>query len=108
MSFCSFSKGEVYKNHFESGRFVDIELLNTLAHIMFCFTEICHNAYIGIKYLSKFLSGKYVCNECGHDLFKSETKYEHHTPWPAFSKTIHPDSVAKVQERTGALKVNIA
>jgi len=68
MSFCTFSKGEVYKDHFESG--------------------------------------KYVCNECGHDLFKSESKYEHHTPWPAFTNTILSDSVVKKEERKGALKVS--
>jgi len=68
MSFCSFSKGEIYRNHFEPG--------------------------------------KYVCKECGHDLFRSEAKYEHETPWPAFTKTILPDSVSKREERKGALKVN--
>ena len=49
--------------------------------------------------------GKYVCKECGHDLFRSEAKYEHETPWPAFTKTILPDSVSKREERKGALKV---
>ena len=51
--------------------------------------------------------GKYVCKECGHDLFRSQNKYKHHTPWPAFSNTIHTDSVSKKEERKGALKVQI-
>ena len=49
--------------------------------------------------------GKYVCKECGHDLFRSEAKFGHHTPWPAFSNTILSDSVTKKEERKGALKV---
>jgi len=52
-----------------------------------------------------YCTGKYVCKECGHDLFRSEAKFSHDTPWPAFSKTILPDSVVKLEERKGALKV---
>ncbi|KAF3846414.1 hypothetical protein F7725_003492 [Dissostichus mawsoni] len=67
MSYCSFSGGEVYKNH--------------------------------------FLPGIYVCSECGHKLFSSMSKFEHSTPWPAFSQTIHEDSVTKHPEAWGPLKV---
>ena len=56
-------------------------------------------------YINRLFLGKYVCKECGHDLFRSETKYKHHTPWPAFSNTILSDSVAKKEERKGTLKV---
>ena len=55
-----------------------------------------------------YCTGKYVCKECGHDLFRSEAKFSHGTPWPAFSKTILPDSVLKLEERKGALKVKHA
>ncbi|KAF2361343.1 Peptide methionine sulfoxide reductase MrsB [Trinorchestia longiramus] len=50
----------------------------------------------------------YVCVECGHPLFSSRTKFDHPTPWPAFTKTIKPDSVNKVPEenRPNALKVS--
>ena len=44
------------------------------------------------------ISGVYACSECGYELFSSKTKYEHHTPWPAFTNTIHSDSVSKVIE----------
>jgi len=55
-----------------------------------------------------FSSGNYVCASCGYELFSSRTKYEHHSPWPAFTETIHPDSVSKVPEegRANALKVS--
>jgi len=36
----------------------------------------------------------------------SASKYSHESPWPAFTETIHKDSVSKVQEKPGALKVS--
>lgn len=50
----------------------------------------------GEKWKDHFETGKYVCSDCGNDLFTSRAKYEHDSPWPAFSETIHQDSVAKV------------
>ncbi|KAF1657507.1 Methionine-R-sulfoxide reductase B1, partial [Aptenodytes patagonicus] len=31
---------------------------------------------------------------------------EHSSPWPAFTETVHEDSVSKRKERPGALKVS--
>uniref|UniRef100_A0A8B9N5Q0 Methionine sulfoxide reductase B1 n=1 Tax=Accipiter nisus TaxID=211598 RepID=A0A8B9N5Q0_9AVES len=50
--------------------------------------------------------GIYVCAKCGHELFSSHAKYEHSSPWPAFTETVHEDSVSKRKERPGALKVS--
>lgn len=49
-----------------------------------------------------------MCVECDHPLFSSVSKYEHHTPWPAFTETIREDSVSKTPEpgRPKAIKVN--
>ena len=52
-----------------------------------------------------FEEGIYVCSECDHELFASYQKYEHQTPWPAFTTTLHDDSVSKYEERPNALKV---
>ncbi|CAJ0915234.1 unnamed protein product [Ranitomeya imitator] len=49
-------------------------------------------------------AGVYVCAKCGYELFNSRTKFEHSSPWPAFSETIHHDSVSKYVERPNALK----
>lgn len=51
--------------------------------------------------------GVYVCTKCGYELFSSRSKYAHSSPWPAFTETIHADSVAKCPEhnRPEALKV---
>lgn len=52
--------------------------------------------------------GVYVCAKCGYELFSSRSKYAHSSPWPAFTETIHTDSVAKRPEhnRPEALKVS--
>uniref|UniRef100_A0A8C4K7S4 Methionine sulfoxide reductase B1 n=1 Tax=Dromaius novaehollandiae TaxID=8790 RepID=A0A8C4K7S4_DRONO len=55
---------------------------------------------------SPFAAGIYVCTKCGYELFSSRAKYEHSSPWPAFTETIHEDSVSKYEERPGALKVS--
>uniref|UniRef100_A0A3Q1ATA5 MsrB domain-containing protein n=1 Tax=Amphiprion ocellaris TaxID=80972 RepID=A0A3Q1ATA5_AMPOC len=65
MSFCSFSGGEEYKNHFQPGEWE---------------------------------------TKCSA-LFSSKSKFEHSSPWPAFSETIHEDSVSKQPEAWGPLKV---
>uniref|UniRef100_A0A3B4ZY39 Methionine sulfoxide reductase B1 n=1 Tax=Stegastes partitus TaxID=144197 RepID=A0A3B4ZY39_9TELE len=67
MSYCCFSGGEEYKNHFQPG--------------------------------------VYVCSECGHQLFSSSSKFEHSSPWPAFSETLHKDSVSRQPEAWGPIKI---
>ncbi|KAI8794623.1 methionine-R-sulfoxide reductase B1-A [Biomphalaria glabrata] len=67
MSFCSWSKAEYFRDHFEAGI--------------------------------------YVCAKCGNELFNSEAKYKHATPWPAFTQTINPDSVRKTPESSTAIKL---
>jgi len=59
----------------------------------------------GEIYKDHFEEGIYVCSECDHELFASFQKYEHQTPWPAFTSTLHEDSVSKHEERPNALKV---
>uniref|UniRef100_A0A2K5P7E5 Methionine-R-sulfoxide reductase B1 n=1 Tax=Cercocebus atys TaxID=9531 RepID=A0A2K5P7E5_CERAT len=61
----------------------------------------------GEVFQNHFEPGVYVCAKCGYELFSSRSKYAHSSPWPAFTETIHADSVAKRPEhnRPGALKV---
>eukprot|EP00062_Callorhinchus_milii_P020172 gi/632975535/ref/XP_007904283.1/ PREDICTED: methionine-R-sulfoxide reductase B1 [Callorhinchus milii] len=58
------------------------------------------------KYANHFSPGVYVCAKCGYELFSSHAKFEHSSPWPAFSEPIHLDSVSKRKERKDALKVS--
>lgn len=48
----------------------------------------------------------YVCSKCGNELFASTKKFEHSSPWPAFTETIRADSVSKYEESRNALKVS--
>uniref|UniRef100_A0A3P8SSI7 Methionine sulfoxide reductase B1 n=1 Tax=Amphiprion percula TaxID=161767 RepID=A0A3P8SSI7_AMPPE len=59
----------------------------------------------GEVYKDHFKPGIYVCSKCDHQLFSSRSKYEHSSPWPAFTETIQEDSVSKREERRGAYKV---
>lgn len=52
-----------------------------------------------------FAPGIYVCSKCDHQLFSSRSKFEHSSPWPAFTETIHENSVSKHEERPGTFKV---
>ncbi|KAK0153125.1 Methionine-R-sulfoxide reductase B1-A [Merluccius polli] len=60
----------------------------------------------GEVYKNNFSPGLYVCAKCDHQLFSSRSKFEHSSPWPAFTDTVHEDSVAKHKERAGAFKIS--
>jgi len=49
-------------------------------------------------YKDNWKSGIYVCSQCDHELFSSRTKFEHHSPWPSFTETIHSNSVTRRPE----------
>ncbi len=57
-------------------------------------------------WLSWFIIGVYVCSKCSNELFYSSQKFEHSSPWPAFTNTVRPDSLSKYEESPGALKVS--
>ena len=39
-----------------------------------------------------------MCAECDHPLFSSVAKYQHQTPWPAFTVPLRKDSLSKRPE----------
>lgn len=47
------------------------------------------------KYYKNFNDGEYHCVACGQMLFKSDTKYDSGTGWPAFWETADPKSIKK-------------
>lgn len=61
-----------------------------------------------LTFVLSILPGVYVCSKCGNELFHSTKKFEHSSPWPAFTETVRPDSVSKYEESPSALKVSCA
>ena len=49
-------------------------------------------------FISLHILGIYVCAKCDHPLFSSVSKYEHQTPWPAFTNPLRNDSLSKKPE----------
>ncbi len=45
-------------------------------------------------------NGKYLCAGCGYELFKSDTKYDSGSGWPAFFKPASDSSVAEKSDNT--------
>ena len=85
MSFCGYNR-EHFRDHFEEGNFKFLSL---------------HNIHH-----TRTHTGIYVCVKCGHPLFESTRKFDHPSAWPAFSKTVSPDSVRKEQETATAFRVS--
>ncbi|XP_058282928.1 methionine-R-sulfoxide reductase B1-like isoform X3 [Hylobates moloch] len=61
----------------------------TMSFCSFFGGEVFHN---------HFEPGVYMCAKCGYELFPSRSKYTYTFPWPAFTKTIRSDSMAKCLE----------
>eukprot|EP00735_Rhodelphis_limneticus_P002727 TRINITY_DN13716_c0_g1::TRINITY_DN13716_c0_g1_i1::g.16752::m.16752 TRINITY_DN13716_c0_g1::TRINITY_DN13716_c0_g1_i1::g.16752 ORF type:complete len:104 (-),score=5.50,sp/Q802G6/MSB1A_DANRE/56.52/4e-29,SelR/PF01641.13/1.4e-17,Yippee-Mis18/PF03226.9/0.11,CheR/PF01739.13/0.17 TRINITY_DN13716_c0_g1_i1:639-911(-) len=59
-------------------------------------------------YKDHFDSGIYKCSRCSSDLFYSGTKFQHDSPWPAFTNPVTPTSVKKVMENHRCYKVHCA
>ncbi|OWF46100.1 Methionine-R-sulfoxide reductase B1 [Mizuhopecten yessoensis] len=62
--------------------------------------------FSGEQYRDHFETGVYACKKCGYELFHSSQKYEHSSPWPAFTKLINPDSVSRTPESKSAMKIH--
>jgi len=56
-------------------------------------TTVCCNV---LFYMHNYLLGMYLCSQCGNKLFVSDKKFNHSSPWPAFSQTADPDSVKRL------------
>ncbi|MFC8597012.1 peptide-methionine (R)-S-oxide reductase MsrB [Isoptericola sp. NPDC057191] len=44
--------------------------------------------------------GVYHCRACGHELFRSETKFDSHCGWPSFYTPLAGDSVELLEDRS--------
>ena len=66
------------------------------------------SAWTGLSWIWPSSSpGMYVCSKCDNPLFKSQSKYKHSTPWPAFTEPVTKESLKKYHETEMALKVRL-
>jgi len=49
-------------------------------------------------------AGMYQCVCCGHDLFRSDTKFDSGTGWPSFWQPVADDAVAERVDRSWLMK----
>ena len=58
--------------------------------------------------LAEHRVGIYSCRACGHELFRSDTKFESHCGWPSFYEASRSDAVERIEDRThGMLRVEV-
>lgn len=61
------------------------------------------------KYYKNFEKGSYRCVVCGKELFKSDTKYDSGTGWPAFWNTAKEGVIKKTIDKTlGMTRTEVA
>ena len=52
------------------------------------------------EYNDTTTEGVYSCRACGHELFRSETKFDSHCGWPSFYAPSAQDNVELVEDRS--------
>lgn len=52
------------------------------------------------KYDDFYKDGKYMCSNCGHELFISETKYDAGCGWPSFTKPVTEQEIERKVDRS--------
>ena len=52
------------------------------------------------EYNDTTAEGVYSCRACGHELFRSETKFDSHCGWPSFYAPSAEDNVELIEDRS--------
>ncbi len=60
-------------------------------------------AFVG-EYTDTETEGVYSCRACGHELFRSDTKFHSSCGWPSFYAPLAEDRVEYIEDRTMGMK----
>lgn len=60
-------------------------------------------AFVG-EYTDTDTEGVYSCRACGHELFRSETKFHSSCGWPSFYAPLAEDRVEYIEDRAMGMK----
>lgn len=52
------------------------------------------------EFLNNKAEGVYVCKGCGHELFRSDSKFDSHCGWPSFYESINKENVIERTDTT--------
>ncbi len=56
------------------------------------------------KYLHTKEKGVYMCKNCGHELFKSDAKFDSGTGWPSFDNPMNTENVILERDETHGME----
>ncbi|MDQ2756566.1 MAG: peptide-methionine (R)-S-oxide reductase MsrB [Actinomycetota bacterium] len=56
------------------------------------------------EYTDTHTEGVYACRACGHELFRSDTKFDSHCGWPSFYAPLAEDRVEYIEDRAMGMK----
>jgi peptide-methionine (R)-S-oxide reductase len=52
------------------------------------------------KYVNNHEKGMYVCVNCGHELFSSDTKFDSGSGWPSFDNPVNKENVELLEDNS--------
>ena len=55
------------------------------------------------KYINNHEKGMYVCVNCGHELFSSDTKFDSGTGWPSFDNPANKENIELQEDNSGGM-----
>jgi peptide-methionine (R)-S-oxide reductase len=52
------------------------------------------------EYTDNHRTGVYSCRACGHELFRSDSKFDSHCGWPSFFTPLAGENVIEIEDRS--------